>query len=108
MKGDVKLRHLVEVTVGGGRQAEPGQGVVERILNGLEGATPQDGVEQPVPSPGMGRPTGIDSRTERSAVDADHRQGVAKTPTIGIRCPAGTDRSAGNTPKNAVSLTTAS
>ena len=75
MKGDVKLRHLIEVTVGGGGQAEPGQCVVERILNGLEGATLQDSVEQPVPSPGMGRPTGIDSRTEWGAVDAGHRQG---------------------------------
>jgi hypothetical protein len=74
MKSDVKLRHQVEVILGGAGQAEPGQCVVERILNGLEGATLQDGIEQPIPSPGMGRPTGIDSRTERGTVDADHRQ----------------------------------
>ena len=75
MKGDVKLRHLVEVTVSGGRQTEPGKCLVERILNGLEGATLQDGVEQSVSSPGMGRPTGIDSGTEWRAVDAGHRKG---------------------------------
>ena len=34
--------------------------------------------------------------------------GVAETPAIGIRCPAGTDKRTGSTPKNAVSLTTAS
>jgi hypothetical protein len=108
MKGDVKLRDLVEVTVGGAGQAEPGQCVVERILNGLEGATPQDGVEQQVRRRVWAdRPGSIPEPNGAQSMLVTDR-GVAETPAIGARCPAGTDKRKGSTPKNAVSLTTAS